>query len=284
MTKISNKINIGIIYVLLSAILFSTGGLLIKLSTWSPFTINGGRSFFAAIVMYLLLKKNGHVFLWNKRVFLGAIITSVMNTAFVIATKMTSAGNTIVLQFTQPVFIILFLWLFWKQKPSKSSLITCFFVMAGIICFFFDQLTFTGMIGNMFALFSGITYAIVFLIKNMDHTDFESSIVLSFAISAVACIPFYLAESSYSAENCILIILLGVLQMGVPFVLLGKGLNHVSPVTASLISTIEPILNPVLVALFYGEVLGPLSIIGGIIVVSSSTIYNIKQQKETTSI
>ena len=53
----------------------------------------------------------------------------------------------------------------------------------------------------------------------------------------------------------------------------------VSPVTASLTSTIEPILNPILVAVFYGETIGATAVIGALLVVGSATVYNVRQAK-----
>ncbi len=271
---------LALFYVLLSALLFSTGGLLIKLCTWSSITINGTRSLVAGVCLLLLLKHSGHAIVCNKKVLIGACIASVMNYSFVIATKLTSAGNAIVLQFTQPIFIILFLWLVFKRKPSRKAMMTCAVMFAGIICFFFDQITLNGTIGNLFAIFSGATYAMVFLFKSVDGVDFESSMLFSFFLSFLVCIPSFIMETNYSAENFLWVVLLGVFQMGLAFYLLGKGLAYVSPVTASLTSTIEPILNPVLVALFYGETLGVLAIVGAVIVLSASLVYNLSEQTQ----
>lgn len=270
-----HQTRIALIYVLLSALLFSTGGLLIKLCTWSAITINGTRSLVAGVFLLLALKHSGHAIVFNKKVALGACIASLMNYSFVIATKLTSAGNAIVLQFTQPVFIILFLWLVFKRKPSGKAMLTCAVMFGGIICFFFDQISLSGTIGNLFAIFSGATYAMVFLFKTVDGMDFESSMLFSFFLSFLVCIPSFMMETDYAAANWLWVVLLGVFQMGLAFYLLGKGLAHVSPVTASLTSTIEPILNPVLVAIFYGETLGVLAIIGAVVVLSASLAYNL---------
>lgn len=216
----------------------------------------------------------------NKRVLFGALVASVMNYTFVAATKLTSAGNAIVLQFTQPVFIILFMWLLFRHKPSRLAVLTCVAMLAGILCFFFDQITLTGTLGNLLAIVSGAAYALVFLFKTIDGMDFESSMLISFFFSFTIGLPFFLAETSYPLSNWLWIILLGVFQMGLAFYLLGKGLSDVSAVTASLTSTIEPILNPLLVALFYGETLGILSVVGAGVVLSASLVYNLRVQKQ----
>ena len=75
------------------------------------------------------------------------------------------------------------------------------------------------------------------------------------------------------------LVYLGVVQFGLSYVFLSRGLDAVSPVTASLTSTIEPILNPILVAVFYGETIGATAVIGALLVVGSATVYNVRQAK-----
>ncbi len=265
----------GYLYVMLSAVLFSLAGILIKKLTWSSYTINGLRNLFAFLIMALYLIKIRHKIIFNRVVLLGAICNLLMNFTFVLATKLTSAANAIVLQFTEPIFLILFLMLFWKHKPDRKAVITCMAVSAGILCFFFDKITPDGMAGNILAIVSGALYAIVFLIKKMKNADFESSILLSQAISFLIFMPWYFKETDYTAPNFLYIIILGVFQMGIAYVLLSKGLNQVSPVAASLTSTIEPVLNPIWVAIFYGEFISPLAMVGAAIVIISSTMYNL---------
>ncbi len=272
--------NKGLIYVLISALLFSTGGLLIKLCTWSPITINGTRSIIAALFMFIVLKKSKHVFVVNRHTIGAAIVASCMNYSFVTATKLTSAGNAIVLQFTQPVFIILLTWLIFKLRPSKAAIVACGVIFIGILCAFFDQLSLDGFLGNMLAVFSGVTYATIFMFKRMKNVDFESAMLYSFVLSFFVCLPWLFAEQSHPPQNILIVVLLGTFQMGLAYFMLGKGLSVISPITASLTSTIEPVLNPILVAVFYGEQLGVLAIIGGIIVISASTIYNIYESKK----
>jgi drug/metabolite transporter (DMT)-like permease len=227
------------------------------------------------MVMFIYLRKIHHKIKVNKVVLLGTLCNLLMNLTFAMATKLTSAANTIVLQFTEPIFLIILLAVIWKQKPDKKSVITSILVFLGILCFFFDKLSPGGQIGNILAIISGALYAFVFLIKKMRNSDFESSILISQLTSFVFSIPWYFKETDYSTNNFFMIIILGVVQMGIAYVLLAKGLEKVSPVAASLTSTIEPILNPILVAVFYGEIITPIAILGAALVIISSTGYNI---------
>ena len=270
----------GTIYVLLSAVFFSLGGLLIKLIPWSSISIQGARSAFSSLVIGTYMFTNKRQFVFNKSVVFGAICNLAMAMTFVMATKMTTAANAIVLQFTEPIFVILLLWIIYKKKPKKDAVIACVIVFAGILCFFYESLTAGGMIGNLLAIFSGFAYALVFLMKQFPGADFESSILLSNILSVLIAIPSYIkeTESSFAIWGCI--ILLGTLQCGLSYVFLSKGLDYVSPIAGSLTSTIEPILNPLLVAVFYGERIGVMAIIGACLVVGSATVYNVKQSRQ----
>lgn len=270
------KINKGYIYILLSALSFATGGLLIKINSWSPITINGVRCIFALMVFYPFFKSQGHKFIINKIVILGALANTGMCITFVTANKLTTAANTIVLQFTLPIYILILSWIFWKKKPDRVSSLTALVCFTGILCFFFESLSVGGMLGNILALISGFLYAIVFLIKKMKGADFESSAALSFVINFIIGLPFFAQETDFSATNIISIIALGAIQLGLSYVLLSKGLDTVPPIGASIISMAEPIVNPILVAVFYKEYIGPLGFVGAVIVLGAALFYSIK--------
>ena len=273
----------GTVYVLLSAICFSTGGVLIKLIPWSSMTIQGIRSIFSILVVggYMLLRRQR--FVWNKTVFWGAICNTVMAFSFVAATKLTTAANAIVLQFTEPIFVILLMWFIYKKKPGKDALIACAVVFAGILCFFFESLGAGQMAGDLLAIPPGFTYALVMMMKKFEGADFESSLIVSNIISAVVGIPVYFRDFSTAsvADAWVFMLLLGVVQFGLSYIFLSKGLDYVSPVTASLTSTIEPILNPILVAVFYGEKIGAAAVVGAVLVVGAAAVYNVRQSMQT---
>lgn len=265
----------GIIYVLLSAVLFSLGGILIKAIPWSSVSVHGSRSVFALIVIAVYMKLTHHKFIVNKAVLFGALCNFTMAITFVIATKMTSAANAIVLQFTEPVFVILIMCFVFKEKLSKNAIFACIFVFAGILCFFFDKMTSDGMIGNIIAIVSGLAYAGVFLMKKLPDSDFESSLIISHIASIIIAVPFIAGESDFSLTVLVMVFVLGTFQFGLSYIFLSLGLDSVSPITASLTSTIEPVLNPIIVAVFLGEKIGILSIIGTAMVIGAGAVYNI---------
>ena len=266
----------GFIYTALSAVCFATGGLLIKLNTWSSMSINGMRSFFAFFIFLLYMKLTKHQFKFNWKVLLGVVANSMMGITFIMANKMTTAANAIVLQFTLPIYIMLLAWIFQKKKPDKVSVISGMISLVGIMFFFFESLSLGGMTGNVLALVSGFFYAIVFMIKQIPDSDFESSAIISFVLNFVIGIPFILQETDWGIMNMSTGVLQGVVQIGLAYIFLNMALDKVPPVGASLISMIEPILNPVLVAIFYGEKIGKISFVGAIIVLASALFYNLR--------
>lgn len=208
----------------------------------------------------------------------GAVCNTVMAFAFVAATKLTTAANAIVLQFTEPVFVILLMWLIFHKKPGG-----CGVCLRGSLCrdslLLYTSLDAGAMAGNLLAILSGLAYALVMMQKKFRGADFESSLLVSCALSAAIGIPFYGQENEMSLHIWFFVLLLGVVQFGLSYVFLSRGLDAVSPVTASLTSTIEPILNPILVAVFYGETIGATAVIGALLVVGSATVYNVRQAK-----
>ena len=271
----------GIAYVLASAICFSLAGVLIKAIDWSALAVSGGRSIFAAIVLYVFLRSQGKRLVLNGPTVIGAAINFTMLQSFVTATKLTTAANAIVLQFTMPAWIILLTWIFFHERPTRSSVIACVVIFAGIACFFFDRLSFEGIWGNVIAIISGISYAGVFMMKRIPNCDFESAAVLSFITCAACGIPDLLHETNFAPTTIAAVVALGVAQVGLAYVFLSKGLDCVTPITASLISAIEPILNPLLVAIFIGEHIGPLSFVGAVLVIGSATAYNVHEARNS---
>ena len=265
----------GIFCVLMAALLFSIGGLCIKLVPWSPLAINGARNLISVILIGIYLKAIHHKIVINPAVLFGAVCMTGTTTLYTIANKLTTAANTIVLQFTAPVFVIFFMWLFFKERPKRMDIAASVAVFIGIICFFIDGLSSGNMLGNVLAVLSGVSYAGVFMMNSFEKSDSLSSIFLGQALSAVTCVWFVFGETNFGVTAIGGIVALGVFQLALAYIFMSKGLNEVPAVTASLTTAIEPILNPLWVALFYHEVITPLAFVGAVIVIAAVVGYNL---------
>ncbi len=273
----------SVLCVFLASVCFSTGGLFIKLVPWSPLAINGARNLIGAAVIGIYLLATGHKLVFSKRVLVGALSMIGVTTLFAVANKMTTAANTIVLQFTAPVFVILFMALFYRQKPGRLDVIICFLVLLGVILFFVDGIRAGNLAGNVIAILSGICYAGVFMMNTGEKTDAISSCFLGQLAAGILFTPLCLQETNFSFPVMAAVIALGVVQVGGAYILFSAGIRHTPAVTASLLTGMEPILNPLLVAAFYGERVSTLSVIGSVIVVCSILTYNILLSRKKES-
>lgn len=265
----------GILYVALAAGLYSIGGLCIKLIPWSGMAINGARTAVALVVIGAYLLWTKHPIRFNRWVLLGALAVFGTNALFSMANKMTTAANAIVLQFTAPVFVMVFSLIFFQRKPGKLDIAACVVVFGGILFFFMDSLAMGGGAGNILALLSGAAYAGVFLLNDLPDSDAISSVFWGDVLSAVTGLPYLLRETEFTPTAVTSLVILGAFQVGLAYILMCAGLKTTPPVTASLISGIEPVLNPILVAVFYGETVGRFALVGTVIVIGGVVAYNV---------
>lgn len=274
-----NRGKLGVLFVFLAAVLYSIGGLCIKVIPWNGLSINGGRNMVALLVIGGYLLATRHRPRFNRWILVGAVCICGTNTLFTVANKLTTAANTIVLQFTAPIFVILLSVVFWKKRPQKLDLIACGVVLVGVLCFFVDSLEAGGMAGNILALLSGLSYAGVFLLNDLPDSDPISSVFWGDVMSVAIGLPFLVRETDLSLVPMTSLVILGAFQVGLAYILLTIGLRTTPAVTASLVSGIEPVLNPILVAVFYHETIGPLALLGAAIVVGGVVIYNVLRVK-----
>lgn len=263
-----------------AAVLYSIGGLCIKVIPWNGLSINGARNIVALMVVgsYLLLTR--HKLRLNRWILLGAVSVCGTNVFYTVANKMTTAANAIVLQFTAPIFVILIGILFLRRRPTRLDIGACVLVLLGVLCFFVDGLEVGGMAGNVIALISGLCYAGVFLLNDLPSSDPISSIFWGDIISVTVGLPFLVRETAFTPIAITSVVILGAFQVGLAYVLLTIGLRTTPAVTAALVSGIEPVLNPILVAVFYHETIGPLSLVGAVVVIGSVVGYNALQARQ----
>jgi len=255
----------AILYLVTASILWSIGGLFIKLVDWNPMAIAGARSGIAAIVMLLYLKKP--IIRLGKKKFLGACTYASLLIFFVTANKLTTSANAILLQFTAPIWVLLFSKFFLKEKIKKYDIVTIIFVMFGMILFFIGDLKSGNRIGNFIAILSGISMAgmVIFLKLLKDDSPVEMTF-LGNIITFIIAFPFFFL-SVPSLNSILVLLILGIFQLGISYIFYVLAIKYVSPIEAILIPVLEPLLNPVWVFLFTRETPGTYAFIGGAIVI-----------------
>lgn len=269
--------------ILAEAVCFSLGGVIVKSIPWGSMAINGMRSIIAGVVIYLYMRLRGHRVVWNRSVLLGGCMMCATSVLYVYANKLTTAAAAILLQYTAPVFIILYSWLFFRKKPDKWDIAATVVIACGVICFFLDGLSGGSLLGNVLALASGMTFAVVFMMKLLPGSDNLSSVFVGCLVGAVIGCPSVLGEltqGNTQVDTWLALLALGVFQFACAYICMAEGLEHTPPLTASLISTLEPILNPIWVALVLHELLGTTTLIGAAIVILGVAGYNILKSRE----
>ncbi len=271
------KIN-GIWWIFFAATLWSVQGVLGKANSWSPLSLTAVRAVFAAIVLGIYRKSFYPS--KNKVNWISALFVSLTGLLFLSANNLTTAANSIVIQYVMPVFVMLLSFILWRNKISKSDFLCSIIMLLGVAICFMSGLSGGKLWGNILALLSAFTYASMFLSTKIDGCDSLSYTYQGCLISLLLLfyIPFDKAFV-LSFSNIISATSMG-LAVGLGYICFAKGFSkNVNPVNASIVSYIEPVLNPVWVMLFIGEKTTFLSLIGTIIVLSTAIFYSVKSSK-----
>ena len=265
--------------IILCAIFWSTSGLFIKLSDWHPVAIAGGRSFLAACFLFFvrcLFRKpaNSPPFSWKNNLpilILGGINYAFTMIIFVIANKMTTPANAILLQYTSPVWAAIFGWFILKEKLYWEHLAALLMAGIGMLLFFGNSLGKGSLLGDCLALVSGISFGLnAVILRKAKEQNPADILLLSNILVALFSVPyFFLFVPSLSALNIFSISFLGIFQIGAASALFAYGIKRISAVQAILTATFEPVLNPVWVFLVTGEGPSFSAILGGCIIITA---------------
>jgi len=255
-----------------AALCWSLGGLLIKSVAWPPMAVAGGRGFIAAAFLAAFAPR--FRFTWSAAQLGGAVAYAATTVLFVTANKLTTAANAILLQYTAPVWIALFGAWFLGERATRADWLTIGVVFAGMGLFFCDDVRVAGIVGNLVALASGVSFAaMTMLLRKQKDTSAEESIFLGNLLAGVIGLPFMFHGGLLpDARSWLALGLLGTVQLGLSYLLYSRAIRHVTALEAVLIPVIEPILNPVWVLLALHERPGPLSLVGGVIVLTAATL------------
>lgn len=268
-----------VLFVLAAVLLWSTGGLFIKLTTFDAYQVTFFRSLFAGLTVLILTRKSG-----LRINFFGVAVCFIYATLlflFVWATKQTTAANAIFLQYTAPVYILILAPFVIGEKFRVPDLITVILCIGGMSLFFVGDLTIGDYRGNLAALGSGIFLGLyIMLLRHPRAEGFNPVITVIYGnfLLAIVTLPAGAeaiagaAQGNYTpwqgSINFASVAFLGVFQIGVSYILFIRGVRGgVRPLDASIIGFIEPLLNPVWVFLFLGESPSRWALLGGTIII-----------------
>ncbi|QQS27636.1 MAG: EamA family transporter [Sphingobacteriales bacterium] len=261
----------GIAAVVIASVVWSTGGLFVKLLPFNAMTILFYRSLFAGILFAAVYRRE--VLLVNKTAFIASGFYALLLICFVSATKLTTAANAIFLQYTAPVYVLLLEPRLFGLKLQKINVITIIACVAGMGLFFSDNLEGGGGWGNLIALLSGVFLAGLLLSQRMnDHRYYISAVFWGNVWIVLICFPFFAMSATPSTEQFGMLMFLGFVQIGVGYLLFTYGLKRTLAIESALLAMIEPVLNPVWVWIGHGEKPSLQALLGGAIIIIALSV------------
>ncbi len=256
-----------------AALLFSIGGAGIKACALTSWQIAGFRSGVAAILLLALLPESRRA--WSGRALLVGAAYAATMLLFVLANKLTTSANTIFLQSTAPLYILLLgPWLLGERNRA-SDLVVMAMVAAGLAMFFVgseapvrtapDPLR-----GNILAVAAGVAWALTIMgmrwlgrEERSGRGSMMPAVIAGNLLALLVSLPFALPVSYARPVDWTIVLGLGTVQIGLAYVFLTRALRRVPAFEAVILLLLEPALNPVWAWLIHGERPGPWPLVGG---------------------
>ncbi len=280
------------LYIMLGALLFSTGGVAIKASTLTGWQLSCFRSLAAGFALLILLPaaRRG----WSWRSFVVAVPFAATFTLFTLANKYTTAATAIFLQDTAPLYILLLSPFLLGERIRQRDLFLMAALVIGLGLIFASTREATlsasnPQLGDVLALVSGLTWALTVLglrwiaVRAERYEDEPSTVVVAgcFIASAFAMLFAFPVENA-STGNWLIIGYLGIFQIGIAYVFIAEGVRRVRALELSLLLLVEPVFSPIWVWFFLGESPAGLAIAGGAVVIGATAVHALRKDDPLT--
>ena len=271
----------GRLLVALAALLWSTGGLAIKLVPLDALGVVFWRS--AITFVFLVAVYRPGLARWRKASVATAAVYALMILTFVTATKWTTAANAIFLQYTGPFYVLaLGPWLL-KERFRRADAVAIAVALGGMSLFFVGRLDAGHLAGNLMGIVSGVFFGLTVLLLRRDQSrDAMASVFLGNLFAGAVALPFAWGRLALDARGLAVVLFLGVVQMGVAYILFVRGLSVVPAAEASLLGMLEPTFNPLWAFLGVGERPTAWALLGGAIVlgaVAARTVAGAREER-----
>ncbi len=265
---------------LLAALLFSTGGAAIKATSLSGWQVASFRSGIAAIAVLLLSSdaRRG----WSWRAVLVGIAYAATLILYVTANKLTTSANTIFLQATAPLYMVVLSPLLLRERVRRQDLLVMAAVGVGLALVLagHDAPVITApdpARGNLLAALSGVTWALTVCglrwIGSGETGGSAVAAVVSGNITAcLVTLPFALPVAAVHGADVVVIAYLGIFQIGIAYILVTTAIRRVTAIEASILLLLEPALNPLFAWLVHGERPSAWALAGGLVILSATTL------------
>lgn len=269
----------SVLLLVVTSILWSFGGLFVKSIGWNSYAITCFRSLVALIVLLPFVGRPRLPRSWYGVLamlcYTGLICTCIM------ATKRTTAANAILLQYTAPIYSLLAGHLLLRERIRRRDIVSIGALFLGMALFLSDGLAGGAMSGNLIALLSGVFYGLMGVFMRKDPSGRPLDNVFWGNLLAVLIMLPLIGKPVWTPTNLTLIVLMGAFQLALPYLLYSKAIHGVTALEITLITVLEPIMNPVWVFLSTGERPGPLALMGGVVVLGTVVLHELPLGRRT---
>ena len=268
--------------IVLAALLFSTGGAVIKATSLSSWQVASFRSGVAALVLFLVLPKWRRF--WSPRSMLVGLAYATTMILYVTGNKLTTAANTIFLQATAPMYLLLLGPLLLREKTRPRDLLYTSAMAIGMVLMFVGveapvETAPDPVRGNIVGALCGVSWALTilglrWLGRSTDESDDRDAaggaVVAGNLLAFLICLPMAFPVEEAAAVDWFAVVYLGVLQIGVAYIAMTRGMRHVPVLEAALLLLLEPVMAAVWAWLALGEQPGPWSLAGCLVILAAS--------------
>jgi drug/metabolite transporter (DMT)-like permease len=271
--------------VLAAALLFSTGGAAVKMTSLTGWQVASFRSGIAAVALLIFLPSARQR--WSRRSILVSCAYAGTMVSFVLANKLTTAANATFLQSTAPLYILILSPLLLGERIRRRQLLFMAALAAGMSMIVTggqsESLTAPDPVrGNLIGVVTGVCWAFTIIglrWLGRDRPGEESgagaaaAVVSGNLIACLVTIPVALPILNASPADWAAVSFLGIFQIALAYVFLVHGVRRVGALEVSLLVLLEPVLSPVWAWMIHGEQPSPLALLGGAIIVVATAVY-----------
>jgi len=261
--------------VLGAAVLWSTSGLFLKspaIEGIEPLAARGPlvacwRTLFAALAVAPFVRWRRVRWRWELLPLIASF--AAMNLLFVTAMTRADAGNVIFLQYTAPLWVCLGGWFLLRESTGRAGLGTLALGMAGIAVIGWGARGDAQLDGALLALGAGVAYVgVIIALRALHGEDAAWLVFICFAMSWLVTLPWAQHQDrALVGDEWLWVGALGALQMAAAYGLFALGVRHLTAPEASLITLVEPVLNPLWVWLAWGVAVQGYTVAGGTLIV-----------------
>ena len=265
----------GVLLVAGAATCWSSGGLIARLVTTSPWTTSLWRSLFASLFLALVLRIVrgrgifGHWRDGGRPVLAVAACMALSSTCFILSLAHTSVANTLILMSTGPYVAGLLGWLLLGERVALRTRLTMGVALVGAVVMVSSSYSRGAMVGDLLAIVMACSFAIAtVLIRRHPEIQMAPAAVLATVLTALVALPLAVPFET-TPRDLVLLAFFGVGQFGTGFLLFVAGARLIPAAQSSLIGMLETVLGPLWVWLVLNEQPGAASLTGGALILAA---------------